>query len=196
MENSTGCVVVIGDRCVGKTSIITRKIYSRFDECYSPTIEYHFNCLIEVNNKNIALEIFDTGGNEPFYKTLFNDSFLSELKNKGFVMVYSITDRESFKEVTTFFEHLLRYFNLKNTNSLPICLVGNKIDLEKERKVSIDEGQELADKWNVEFIECTAKENINVNELFDIIALNILNSNYKIECNKNNQTSFQSCLLC
>ncbi|KAL7712835.1 Ras family protein [Entamoeba marina] len=60
---------------------------------------------------------------------------------------------------------------------VPIIIAGNKIDLEEERQVTTEEGEHFADQRGIDFIECSAKENINIDELFDTIVLNVINGN-------------------
>eukprot|EP00026_Physarum_polycephalum_P011511 Phypoly_transcript_11742.p1 GENE.Phypoly_transcript_11742~~Phypoly_transcript_11742.p1 ORF type:complete len:178 (+),score=22.18 Phypoly_transcript_11742:620-1153(+) len=82
---------------------------------------------------------------------------------QGFVMVYSITSRSSFDEISTFHEQILR---VKDKDYVPILLAGNKCDLERERQVTTIEGQELARSFNCPFVETSAKARVNVDEAF------------------------------
>ena len=82
---------------------------------------------------------------------------------QGFLCVYSITSRSSFEAITNFREQILR---VKDEETYPIVVVGNKCDLEKDREVSTVEGRELAKSFNAPFAETSAKARINVEEAF------------------------------
>ena len=73
---------------------------------------------------------------------------------EGFIIIYSITGRNSFNQVTAFRNQVLK---VKDTDSIPLMLVGNKCDLEDKREVETNEGEELAKKLNCQFKEASAK---------------------------------------
>jgi GTPase KRas protein len=86
---------------------------------------------------------------------------------EGFLLVYSITSRQSFEEITTFQQQILR---VKDKDYFPMVVVGNKCDLEGEREVSRQEGEALAKSFGCKFIETSAKSRINVDKaFFDIV---------------------------
>jgi len=86
---------------------------------------------------------------------------------EGFLLVYSITSRQSFEEILTFQQQILR---VKDKDYFPIIVVGNKCDLEGEREVSTEEGQALARQFGCKFIETSAKSRRNVDSAFyDIV---------------------------
>lgn len=82
---------------------------------------------------------------------------------EGFLLVYSITSRNSFDEISTFHQQILR---VKDKDSFPVIVVANKCDLEYERQVGSHEGRELAKHFGCRFIETSAKQRINVDEAF------------------------------
>ena len=82
---------------------------------------------------------------------------------EGFIIIYSITGRNSFNQVTAFRNQVLK---VKDTDSIPLMLVGNKCDLEDKREVETNEGEELAKKLNCQFKEASAKTRENVEEAF------------------------------
>lgn len=82
---------------------------------------------------------------------------------QGFLCVFSITERKSFEEVNQFREQILR---VKDVDSIPMVVAGNKCDLESERQVSTAEGKNLAKNWNVPFFETSAKLRKCVDECF------------------------------
>lgn len=87
------------------------------------------------------------------------------MKNgQGFVLVYSITAQSTFNDLGDLRDQILR---VKDTEDVPMVLVGNKCDLEDERVVGKDQGQNLAKLFNnCAFLETSAKSKINVNEIF------------------------------
>ena len=76
----------------------------------------------------------------------------------GFLLVYSITSRSSIEECAKLYEKICR---TKQSNAVPIVLVGNKCDLNQERVIEYSEGSELALKWNCAFFETSAKIKLN-----------------------------------
>jgi GTPase KRas protein len=100
---------------------------------------------------------------------------------EGFLLVYSITSRNSFEEISTFHQQILR---VKDKDSFPVIVVANKCDLEFERQVGMNgmstrsltsvgirltydaEGRDLAKHFGCRFIETSAKQRINVDEAF------------------------------
>ncbi|KRX24104.1 Ras-related protein Rap-1, partial [Trichinella nelsoni] len=86
------------------------------------------------------------------------------MKNgQGFVLVYSITAQSTFNDLIDLRDQILR---VKDTDDVPMILVGNKCDLEDERVVGKDQGQNLARQFNCAFLETSAKAKVNVNEVF------------------------------
>ena len=82
---------------------------------------------------------------------------------QGFVLVYSITAQATFNDLMELHDQIVR---VKDTPDVPMILVGNKCDLEDERVVSKDQGQHLAKQFNCAFMEASAKNKINVAEIF------------------------------
>jgi len=82
---------------------------------------------------------------------------------EGFILVYSITARESFEEINQFHQQILR---VKDKDNFPMVLIGNKCDLEYERQVGMNEGRDLAKHLGCIFMETSAKQPINVDEAF------------------------------
>ncbi|MGH0138585.1 UNVERIFIED_CONTAM: hypothetical protein FKN15_026490 [Acipenser sinensis] len=106
------------------------------------------------------LEILDTAGTEQF--TAMRDLYMKN--GQGFALVYSITAQSTFNDLQDLREQILR---VKDTDDVPMILVGNKCDLEDERVVGKEQGQNLARQWNsCAFLESSAKSKINVNEIF------------------------------
>ncbi|KPP69494.1 hypothetical protein Z043_111745 [Scleropages formosus] len=114
---------------------------------------------VEVDGQQCMLEILDTAGTEQF--TAMRDLYMKN--GQGFALVYSITAQSTFNDLQDLREQILR---VKDTDDVPMILVGNKCDLEDERVVGKEQGQNLARQWNsCAFLESSAKSKINVNEV-------------------------------
>ena len=160
-------ICLIGNICVGKTSLLARYADNSFKESYANTIGVDFRVITLKYNDIIAkVHIWDTAGNERFKSITINYYRSSH----GFIYVYDITSKESF-------ENLDMWINLTNencgTNAINF-LVGNKSDLEKEREVSKEEGEEFAKKYDLIFIETSAKNNDNVGKLFEFFTYKLI----------------------
>jgi len=77
--------------------------------------------------------------------------------------VFSICEPETFQTTVEFREQILR---VTNDNNIPIILIGNKHDLENNRKVTKEEGERRAREWGMEYVETSAKTGKNVDEVF------------------------------
>lgn len=131
-----------------------------FVEKYDPTIEDSYRKQVEVDGQQCMLEILDTAGTEQF--TAMRDLYMKN--GQGFALVYSITAQSTFNDLQDLREQILR---VKDTEDVPMILVGNKCDLEVERVVAKESGIGLARQWNsCAFLETSAKSKINVNEIF------------------------------
>jgi len=89
---------------------------------------------------------------------------------EGFMFVYSIILEESFNEAVVFHGHVLR---LKEVDSIPFLIVGNKCDLEHQRRVPRERAQQLAEDFNCPWIEVSAKTRHNVPEAFELMVREI-----------------------
>lgn len=131
-----------------------------FVEKYDPTIEDSYRKQVEVDGQQCMLEILDTAGTEQF--TAMRDLYMKN--GQGFVLVYSITAQSTFNDLIDLREQILR---VKDTDDVPMILVGNKCDLEEERVVGKEQGPNLAKIFqSCAFLESSAKAKINVNEIF------------------------------
>jgi len=152
-------LVVLGSGGVGKSALTVQFVQGIFVEKYDPTIEDSYRKVVEVDGQQCMLEILDTAGTEQF--TAMRDLYMKN--GQGFLLVYSITAQSTFNDLADLREQILR---VKDTEEVPMILVGNKCDLEDERVVGKDQGQNLARSWGCAFLETSAKSKINVNEIF------------------------------
>eukprot|EP00012_Vannella_robusta_P009908 CAMPEP_0206195196 /NCGR_PEP_ID=MMETSP0166-20121206/7684_1 /ASSEMBLY_ACC=CAM_ASM_000260 /TAXON_ID=95228 /ORGANISM="Vannella robusta, Strain DIVA3 518/3/11/1/6" /LENGTH=201 /DNA_ID=CAMNT_0053612385 /DNA_START=34 /DNA_END=639 /DNA_ORIENTATION=+ len=160
-------VVMLGGGGVGKSAITIQFVQNTFVSEYDPTIENSYRRQFTVNDEEIMLDILDTAGQEEF--AAIRDSHIRE--GLGFIIVYSVTSKESFKEVTGIRDRVLK---VKDKNSYPMILLGNKCDLVKDRVVDSADGKSLADGFGIPFKECSARNRVNIDESFDEIIQIIL----------------------
>jgi Ras-related protein Rab-1A len=124
---------------------------------------------LEVNGKKVKLQIWDTAGQERF-KNITASYYRG---GNGVLVVYDITDRDSFTNLTSWLIEIEKNAN-KNVFKL---LIGNKNDLESERKVTTEEGKEFADSNGMKFIETSAKTADKVYEAFELLTQEIIKNN-------------------
>jgi GTPase KRas protein len=148
-----------GDGGVGKSALTIQFTQNHFISDYDPTIENSYRKQVNVDGETCMLDILDTAGQEEY--SAMRDQYIRT--GQGFLCVYSICSRLSFDAMTNFRNHILR---VKDEESYPIVIIGNKCDLEKDREVSFNEGKELARSFEAPFFETSAKARINVEEAF------------------------------
>jgi small GTP-binding protein len=143
-------LVVVGGGGVGKSCLTIQLIQSHFVDEYDPTIEGILHLSLRVHLRSYAdlsshldsyrkqcvideevalLDVLDTAGQEEY--SAMREQYMRT--GEGFLLVYSITSRQSFEEIMTFQQQILR---VKDKDYFPIIVVGNKCDLEGERQVS------------------------------------------------------------
>jgi GTPase KRas len=138
---------------------IFKLIQSHFVDEYDPTIEDSYRKQCVIDDEVALLDVLDTAGQEEH--SAMQEQYMRT--GEGFMLVYSITSRQSFEEIMTFQQQILR---VKDRDYFPIIIVGNKCDLEGERQVSKQEGEALARSFQCSFIETSAKARINVDTAF------------------------------
>ena len=168
-------VVMLGSGAVGKSAITVQMVSGHFLSSYDPTIEDSYRTTININNKDIILNIIDTAGQEEFYA--LRDQYIRS--GDGYIIVFSITSVTSFLEVNAIKEQLNMVLDVDNNTLIPIILVGNKCDLEEYRQVQSSDAQRLANEWKVKYFETSAKNKTNINRIFEELI-------YLIEANNQN----------
>ncbi|PSK42407.1 Ras-related protein Rap-1b [Elsinoe australis] len=153
-------IVVLGSGGVGKSCLTAQFVSGVFVERYDPTIEDSYRKHIEVDGRQVVLEILDTAGTEQF--TAMREIYMKS--GQGFLLVFSITSMSSLNELNELREQLV---NLKDDPNVPIVLVGNKSDLEDDRQVSRARAFAVSQQWgNTPYYETSARRRANVNEVF------------------------------
>jgi len=167
-------LVVVGDGGVGKSALTIQFIQSHFIPEYDPTIEDSYRKQCVIDEEVALLDVLDTAGQEEY--RAMRETYLRT--GEGFLMVFSITSRASFDEVRAYHQHILR---VKDKDTFPVVVVGNKCDLEYERQVSMSEGRDVARQFQCRYIETSAKQRINVDEAFYALVREIRKYNNELK---------------
>ena len=113
---------------------------------------------IEAKGKKVKLQIWDTAGQERF-RTITTSYYKGA---QAIIVVFDLTDRDSFEHVKNWMSDVDKFAK----EGVLRILAGNKCDLEHQRKISKDEGKELASKYGIQYMEISAKDTTNIDELF------------------------------
>ncbi|KAL7714690.1 Small G-protein Ras2 [Entamoeba marina] len=182
----------LGDDGVGKSAMVVRFVSNHFVENYDPWLEDNYRTQIILDRNLVILEIFDTVGDE---QISLRDHYLR--MSYGFIIVYSISNRKSFENVPKYYDYILKLKEVNDNINIPITIAGHKVDIENQREIPTDEGKQFANGLGVNFIECSAKNNINIKELFENIAFDILVSEqYTNRTNSEKKQKEHKCVLC
>ena len=162
-------VIVIGDPAVGKTSLLTKFARNKFEEKYLPTVGVNIvKETLELNDDvKINLLIWDLAGQPQFYmlhRPYFNGA-------DGMMLVFDITRSSTFSNVNNWYNTAVKY----GLSGIPRILIGNKIDLEDERKIILPMAEHLSEKLNAPYFETSALTGENVKNVFHKIGELIYN---------------------
>ncbi|XP_067913541.1 ras-related protein Rab-21-like isoform X1 [Heterodontus francisci] len=152
-------VVLLGEGCVGKTSLVLRYCENKFSDKHITTLQASFlTKKLNISGKRVSLAIWDTAGQERFHALgpiYYRDS-------NGAILVYDITDEDSFQKVKNWVKELRKMLG----SEICLCIVGNKTDLEKDRNVSVEEAEAYAASVGAKHFHASAKVNKGIEELF------------------------------
>lgn len=153
-------LVVVGGGGVGKSCLTIQLIQGEFVDEYDPTIEDSYRKQCAIDEEIALLDVLDTAGQEEY--SAMREQYMRT--GEGFLLVYSIASKQSFEEIKTFQQQILR---VKDKDYFPMILVGNKCDLEpQQREVSKQEGKNVALQFGCQFIETSAKTRFQVEDAF------------------------------
>ena len=153
-------ILVLGDSSVGKTSILLRFCEGKYDPESLTTVGVDYKKkYIRRNNKNIRLNIIDTAGQERF-KAIAKNLFK---KADGIIIMYDISNIKTFHNIKNWLDNIKDNVDF---SKIGLVIAGNKIDLNDKREVDENMRKNLEEKHKIKIIETSAKDNINVNELF------------------------------
>lgn len=165
-------VVLLGEGCVGKTSVVVRYVQNSFNDKHLTTLQASFlTKKLNIAGKRVELAIWDTAGQERFHALgpiYYRDS-------NGAVLVYDITDEDSFQKVKNWVKELRKMLGQEIT----LSIVGNKVDREKDRNVSQAEADEYAKSVGAVHYQTSAKVNKGIEELFLDLSKRMLEQSQK-----------------
>ncbi|XP_054721530.1 ras-related protein Rab-21-like [Uloborus diversus] len=152
-------IVLLGEGCVGKTSLVLRYVENKFHEKHLSTLQASFlDKKLNIAGKRVNLAIWDTAGQERFHALgpiYYRDS-------NGAILVYDITDEDSFKKVKNWVKELRQMLG----EDVCLSIAGNKTDLEKDRAVPVGEAESYAASVKAKHFTTSAKLNRGIEELF------------------------------
>jgi len=174
-------IVVLGDGGVGKSALTLQYVQHNFIDYHDPTIEDAYQQRTVIDTEPCLLDILDTAGQVEF--TAMREQYMR--CGEGFIICYSITDRHSFLEAEEYRNLTLK---VRAQENVPVVLVANKIDLSGQRKVTTEEGQDLANKFRCPFLETSAAHRSHVDEVFHTLVREI-RKHHQEEGEKDQETS-------
>ena len=152
-------LIVIGDELVGKTSILNRFKNNQFNAIYEPTVGLEFQSIpILIDDQSVNLLLYDVSGHQKFRSLI--PLYASDVNI--ILLIYDISKTESFNNIDKWFSFL----NNINKNEVIFALVGNKSDLDYNRKVKIEDAEKYAKEHNFIFQEVSAMNGDGIQELF------------------------------
>ena len=175
--------LVIGNSGVGKSCLLIRFTDDSWSDSYVTTIGVDFKIkTLDVDGKSVKLQIWDTAGQERF-RNIISSYYRGA---QGIMVVYDVTDLDSFQNLNSWLIEIEKNAS-KNVYKI---LVGNKCDLESDRKVTREQAQEFANQYGMKFFETSAKNSVNVSEAFIAMTKEIISlSNEKKIATKREATN-------
>ena len=159
-------IIIIGDTCVGKSNILSRYLKNEFKEDSKSTVGVELGTkFLKIKGTGAKIQLWDTAGQER-YRSITSSYFKG---SHGCFIVYDITSEISFDNVEKWYEQAQK----EAGKDISVILVGNKCDLENERKVPKEKGEENAKYFKCPFFETSALSKVNINEIFNEMVNNI-----------------------
>ncbi|MBY9006847.1 MAG: GTP-binding protein [Candidatus Lokiarchaeota archaeon] len=160
-------LIILGSASVGKTTLVNSFLNKEQKFGYRPTIGMNISmqkyCIQGFKDEIITFLIYDYAGQE-FFKRVRHEYYTGA--NCVFI-VYDISRRETFDESIDFWFKDAK----KELGDIPFVIIGNKVDLESKRQISIEEGKKKAEELRSFFIETSALYNKNVIDTFKLIGI-------------------------
>jgi len=161
-------ILTLGDQSVGKSSIVIRYSDNKFSDTFLSTIGVDSKRkIIKVKGEKVKVSIWDTAGQEKFQnivKQYYNGA-------NGILLIFDITNKKSFEKINFWYNDLI---NKIKKEEIVIYLVGNKVDLEENRQITIEEAEKYANDKNIPYFEVSAKSGDGIKKLFDDITNDIM----------------------
>lgn len=175
-------VIILGDSGVGKTSLMQQFVNGKFSHQYKATIGADFLTKeLTIDDKSVTMQLWDTAGQERFQS-------LGVAFYRGAdccVLVYDVTNQKSFENISLWKDEFLIQANVKNPENFPFVIIGNKVDVDDSKKViNTKKAQQFANNLgNLPLFQTSAKEAVNIDQAFDVIARNALQQEENDEFN-------------
>ena len=153
-------VLILGDPSVGKSCFLIRYTEDTFQDVYLSTIgmDCKYKKVDLENGESIRLQLWDTAGQDRF-RSITRNLYKGAA---GIILIYDVTNRKTFESIKNWVESI----RAEVSNKVVIVLVGNKIDKKEQIDVKTEEGDNLAEEFNLPFFECSALTGENINETF------------------------------
>ena len=154
-------ILLLGDSSVGKTCFLLRYTENTFQEIHMSTIglDYKLKNVQLDDGKMVKIQIWDTAGQDRF-RSITRNYYKGA---HGIILIYDVTSRKTFENVRNW----LTQIKEEVTDKVTIILIGNKIDNVEGRKVTTEEGQNMAKEYGLNFFETSAKSGINIDSAFN-----------------------------
>ncbi|XP_065923561.1 ras-related protein Rab-26 isoform X5 [Magallana gigas] len=157
-------VMLIGDSGVGKTCLLVRfKDGAFLSGSFISTVGIDFrNKVVDVEGTKVKLQIWDTAGQERFRSVThayYRDAH-------ALLLLYDVSNKASFDNIRAWLGEINEYAQ----EDVVIMLLGNKADMTSERVIRTEDGERLANEYNVAFMETSAKTGMNVDLAFMAVA--------------------------
>lgn len=160
--------IIVGDSSVGKSCLLLKFTDDKFNINHDTTIGVEFaSKLINYNNINFKLQIWDTAGQEQF-RSICRSYYRNAV---GVILCFDVSSKKSFLHIKRWFDEV----NKEAIDQIIIILVGNKID-KINHEVTREEALEFASKYKISYIETSAKIGKNINMCFTKLTENIYNN--------------------
>ncbi|XP_022313327.1 ras-related protein Rab-37-like isoform X1 [Crassostrea virginica] len=163
-ETTIHKTILVGDSGVGKTSLLVQFDQGKFQAgSFSATVGIGFtNKVVDVEGTKVKLQIWDTAGQERFRsitRAYYRDA-------NALLLLYDVSNKASFDNIRAWLGEINEYAQ----EDVVIMLLGNKADMTSERVIRTEDGERLANEYNVAFMETSAKTGMNVDLAFMAVA--------------------------
>ena len=163
-------IIVLGESGVGKTSLLVRYVDNKFSLATKSTIGADFlSKQIEVDDQAVTLQIWDTAGQERFQglgTTFYRGS-------DGAIFVFDVARKSTFDALLQWKKAFLIQIGQEGNDDFPMLVIANKVDRE-DRVVTTQMVAKWAQENNIEFVETSAKDSVNVDKAFEKVTKNVI----------------------
>ena len=166
-------IVLIGDTSVGKTNILSKYLSNEFDPDSKATVGVEFGTKdFKIDNNIVKVQIWDTAGQER-YRSITNAYYKGA---KGSLLVYDITNPKSFENLDKWLSDL----KTNGEEKISIILIGNKSDLEEDRKITTEQVKEKAEFYKLAFMETSALNGNNIEKAFNELITDVYKNHHEL----------------